>query len=699
MNATPLRVLIIEDSEADFELNLAALRAGGFDVSCERVEGEDGLRRALSASPPQVVLTDYSMPGFDGMRALQLVRELAPGVPCIFVSGTIGEERAIEALRQGATDYVLKDNMRRLGTVVRRALAEADERERVRAAEAERARLVEILEATSDLVSMSDPEGRMIYLNAAGRALTGIAGPEVTGRPSRAFHPPWAQDLIDREAEPTAARAGVWQGETAIVRADSAEIPVSQVIIAHRADDGRVRYFSTIARDIRDRKAYEARLEYLANHDALTGLPNRTLLADRTAQAIVHARRALRPAALLVLDLDRFKVVINSAGVAAGDALLRMASERLRAIVREGDTVARLEADAFAVLAADLARADDVVTVARKIQQGFRSAFILDGRELHATVSVGASVYPRDGDEFEILLRNANSAMHRVKAEGRDGFQFYAAGMTHQADTRLELESELRLALARGDLEVHYQPQVTLADRRVVAVEALMRWPHRERGWISPDQFVPIAEDSGLIQPLGEFALAQGCQQIKEWDDAGLAPLRVAVNVSAHQFRSADFVQIIDRTLRAAGLKPDRVELELTEGVLIENRDQATATLQQLKGLGLQIAIDDFGTGYSSLSYLSRLPIDSLKIDRAFVHRVTEHGRDAAIAQAIISLAHALGLRVVAEGVETAEQLEFLLLHGCDEAQGYLFCRPLGAPSIASLVASGVVRGTRPPAN
>jgi len=697
MTPTPIRVVIVEDSVTDFELTVVALRAGGFEVFPERVDGREDMRRVLRAPPLQVVLSDFSLPGFDGMEALRLARELVPDVPFIFVSGTIGEERAIEAIRQGATDYVLKDNMQRLPTVVRRALADAAERVRVRATDAERARLVEILEATSDLVSMSDPDGRVIYLNAAGRALTGVAESGLAGRSNRDFHPSWAQELIRREGEPTATRAGAWQGETAIVRADGAEIPVSQVLIAHRGDDGRVRFLSTIARDIRDRKTYEARLEYLANHDALTGLPNRRLLADRTAQAIVHARRALRPTALLVLNLDRFKLVIDSAGVAAGDALLRMVADRLRGIVREGDTVARLGADAFAILAADLARADDALTVARKIQEGMRSPLALEGRELHVTVSIGAAVYPRDGEEFELLLRNADSAMHRVKAEGRNAFQFYAAAMTHQAADRLELENGLRLALARRELEVHFQPQVALADRRVVGVEALMRWPHKERGWISPARFIPVAEDSDLIHPLGEFALAEGCRQIKAWDSAGVASLRVAVNVSARQFRSAGFVQAVDRAVRAAGLEPGRVELELTEGVLVESQDQATDILGQLKAIGLRIAVDDFGVGYSSLSYLSRLPIDCLKIDRSFVQRVAEHGRDAAIAQAIISLGHALGLRVVAEGVETAEQLEFLLLHGCDDGQGYLFSKPLHADAITPLVASGVVRaGAKP---
>ncbi len=691
MALIPIKVLFIEDAEIEVELSVDLLKKSGFDVSYGRVDGEEELRRALVASPPAVVLSDFAMPRLDGMRALQVTREAAPDVPFIFVSGTIGEERAIEAIRHGATDYVLKGNMQRLGTAVRRALSERAERARVRAVEEERSRLVEILEATSDLVGMTDPEGRAIYLNAAARNLTGIANRELAGRHIGELHPPWAGELMAREGFPTARAAGIWQGETAVLGADGTEIPVSQVIVAHRAGEEKVRFFSTIARDIRDRKAYEARLEHLANYDALTGLPNRSLLSDRAAQAITHARRATRPAALLILGLDRFRLVNDSYGHVAGDALLRMVSDRLRALVREGDTVARMGGDAFAVLASDLARADDALVVGRKIQDGMRAPFALGGRELHVTVSIGAAVYPRDGEGFESLLRNAEAAMHRVKSEGRNGVRFYAAEMTRQAADRVELENELRVALAGRELEVHFQPQVAIADGRVLGVEALVRWQHRERGWVSPAQFVPIAEDCNLIGALGEFVLAEGCRQVKAWHEAGFAPVRLAVNVSARQFGSAGFVQAVDRALRVAGLAPGRLELELTESVLLETQNDAIAILEHLKSLGLSIAVDDFGTGFSSLSYLSRLPIDCLKIDRAFVQRVAEHGRDAAIAQAVISLAHALGLRVVAEGVETAEQLAFLRLHGCDEGQGYLFARPAAAGAVAQVLAAGAV--------
>lgn len=689
MDRTPIRVLFIEDSEADVELALRSLEQGGFEVSSERVELEEDLKRSLGSSKPQAILSDFTMPGFDGVDALRLSKRLAPGVPFIFLSGTIGEEQAIEAIRLGATDYVLKNNMRRLSTAVRRALSEVGEHERIRIAEEERARLVQILEATSDYVCMTDPAGAITYLNAAGRKLIGAPESGGAGKSAGEIYPAWARELIEREGTPAASRAGVWNGETAILGADGTEIPVSQVIIAHRGPDGEIRFFSTIARDIRERKAYEARLLYLANYDPLTGLPNRALLGDRTLQAVAHARRASRPAALLVLNLDRFKLINEGYSHGAGDTLLQRVADRLRSALREGDTVARLGADAFAVLATDLARPDDVLSVARKIRETMHSPFRLEGRDLHVTLSIGASVYPRDGEEFDILLRNAEAAMHRVKTDGRDGFQFYAAAMTRQATDRVEMENELRLALEKSQLEMHYQPQVVLATGRVVGVEALMRWNHPQLGWIPPARFIPVAEDSDLIHPLGEFALAESCRQIRVWGEAGLAVPRLAVNVSAQQFRSPGFVQAVERALRASQLEPRNLELELTEGVLVESRDRTVAILDSLKELGVQIAVDDFGTGYSSLSYLSRLPIDCLKIDRSFVSKAHEHGHDAAIAQAVISLGHSLGLRVIAEGVEIVEQLEFLRMHRCDQAQGTLFSPAVHPGAMAQLLAAG----------
>jgi diguanylate cyclase (GGDEF)-like protein/PAS domain S-box-containing protein len=688
MKNQPVKVLFVEDSEDDVQLALRVLRRDGLDVVHRQVQAEDTMRDALGTFAPDLILSDFSMPRFDGLNALHLARRVAPDVPFIFVSGTIGEERAIEAIRMGATDYVLKDNTRRLSTSIKRALKDAHEREQKRSSDEERARLVEILEATSDYVAMADPEGRIIYLNSALRRLAGVENKDLAGRTLLEFYPLAIQDFISSTALPASREQGIWQGETAVLAGDGEEVPVSQVMIGHRDSQGNLRFRSTIARDIRDRKAYEARIQHLANYDALTEMPNRSLLRDRALQAITRAKRFGRTCGLIVLNIDRFKLLNDSYGHAAGDTLLKVLAERLAAAVREVDTTARIGADVFAVLAVDLARPEDLLAIARKLRESIAAPFTIEGRGIHVTSSVGASTFPRDGDDFEILLRNADAAMGRVRASGGDGIQFYTATMTKNAIERIELEEALRVAIGQQRLELHYQPQVETGSGRTVGIEALMRWKYSDDRHISPATFVPIAEESGLIEPLGVWALGVACRQIAEWHRAG-HPLRMAVNVSARQFRSDGFVEAVDRALRTHRVAPRFLELELTESVVIEDRNKAIVILKRLKDLGVQIAVDDFGTGYSSLSYLSGLPIDCLKIDRSFVVQTSAGGRDAAIAHAIISLAHALGLRVLAEGVETVAQLCFLQQHGCDECQGYLFSRPLAASALAGLLKQG----------
>jgi len=658
-----VNMLFVEDSPDDVELALRTLKSDGIQPVWRRVESEGSLRQALGGLKPDAILSDFSMPGFDGLHALRIARELTPEIPFIFVSGTIGEERAIEAIRAGATDYVLKNNLRRLGTAVKRALAEAADRSRTRSIEEERARLVEILEATSDYVAMASPEGRVLYLNAAWRKLSGARAPN---------------DLLLEEG----------QSETAVLGADGMDVPVSQVVIAHRGADGAVRFRSTIARDIRERKAYEARLTYLANYDSLTALPNRSLLGDRASLAIAHARRTHGGCALLVASIDRFQLLNDSYGHAAGDALLKLIAERMSQALRGGDTAARVGADVFAVLASDLARPDDVLRVARDIRKAMTAPFSVDGREVHVTLSVGASVYPRDGEDFDLMLRNADAAANRVEDAGGNAFQFYAADMTRHALDRVELENALRSAIGQQQLEMHYQPQIDLASGAIIGLEALMRWKHPQRGLVSPALFIPIAEESELIQELGLWALGDAVQRTAQWHAAGWR-VRVAVNVSARQFRRDGFVQAVANALRTHDVDPASLELELTESALIDDREKALGILQELKGLGVQIAVDDFGTGYSSLSYLSGLPVDCLKIDRAFVMRLDKGGRDAALAQAIVSMGHALGMRVLAEGVETAEQLQLLRAQGCDEGQGYLFAKPAAPDALGELLEKG----------
>ncbi len=691
MSRSSVDVLFIEDSEDDVELAVRALGKDGMQVSFQRVESADGLTRSLTHVQPDIILSDFSMPNFDGIQALKLARQLAPSVPFIFVSGTIGEERAIEAIRHGATDYVLKNNLRRLGTAVKRALTEAEERRRIRKAEEERAQLVEMLEATSDYVAVTDPHGRILYLNAAWRRLAGATGTDLSDQRLLDFHPERLREMYLGQALPASMRDGLWQGEAAVLAEDGSEVPVSEVIITHRNPAGELRFRSTIARDIRERKAYEARIQYLANYDPLTGLPNRSLLADRVAQSVALARRGGEHCALIVVNIDRFKLVNEAIGHGAGDAVLQLAAQRIAQAAKPGDTVARLGADSFAVLASDLARPDEAALLAAGIQRTVSEPLSVGGREVHFTVSIGAATFPRDGEEFDVLLRNADAAMQRVKQAGGNGFQFYAEAMTSDAVQRMELDHALRGAVQRGELELHYQPQVELGSGRICGLEALMRWRHPVRGWVPPSQFIPIAEESDLITTLGEWALNEACRQLAAWGGKGLPARRVAVNVSARQFRSAGFVDTVARVLREHRLPPGRLELELTESMLIEDRDGALEVLSRLKQLGVHIAVDDFGTGYSSLSYLAGLPIDCLKIDRSFVMQTGKGGRHAAIAQAVISLGHALGLRVLAEGVETGEQQRFLQHHRCDECQGYLFARPQPASALAEALDRGIL--------
>lgn len=426
-------------------------------------------------------------------------------------------------------------------------------------------------------------------------------------------------------------------------------------------------------------------IAHTAEHDFLTGLPNRFLLSERIAHAVALAERHEKKLAVLFLDLDGFKRINDSLGHSMGDMLLKSVARRLVTCVRSTDTVSRQGGDEFVVLLSEIAQAEDAALSAQRILESVSRAHSVDQQELHITTSVGVSIYPDDGRDSESLIKNADTAMYQAKDAGRQTYRFFTAAMNDRAVERQFIEEGLRRALERDEFLLHYQPRFCLETGAITGAEALIRWMHPTRGLIPPAQFIPIAEECGLIMPIGEWVLDQACSQAKRWDEAGLSLGTISVNVSAMQFR--EFPRRVYTILEQTGLDPNRLELELTESVLMTRRDAVALTLQHLRGRGVKISIDDFGTGYSNLSYLQKFPVDALKIDKSFVRQISTHGEDPGLVTAIIDMARALKLRVVAEGVETRDELQFIKDRGCDEGQGFYFSRPLASSAFAELMA------------
>jgi diguanylate cyclase (GGDEF)-like protein/PAS domain S-box-containing protein len=542
----------------------------------------------------------------------------------------------------------------------------------------ENRRLATILEAMPDLVSITAASGELIYLNPAGRRMLESAAAEGGADLFRAHcHPHWVNRRILEEAIPSALQSGLWRGESAILHQDGSEVPVMQTIVAHRNDQGQVLYWSSVIQDFSERKRLEEQLLHLATHDVLTLLPNRALFLDRLRQAAHHARRAGRSAAVLFLDLDDFKTINDTLGHPCGDDLLVQVARRLANSLRAGDTVGRLGGDEFALILEGVDRAADIGALVAKLQAELAQPYDLQGRQVTIGSSIGITLYPDDDEDPLALLRKADIAMYQAKQRGRGGYMFYAAEMDNHMQERLALREDLRMAIARGELLLHFQPKVNLASGRICGMEALVRWQHPSRGLIPPGTFIPIAESSDLIVAIDLWVLRTACGQNRAWQAAGLPPLRMAVNLSARQFADGALVDNVARILAETGLDPAFLELEITESMVMERPDVSLRTLHALKRLGVHLSIDDFGTGYSSLSYLRRFPVDMIKIDRSFVIEAPGNANDAAIASAIISMAHRLGLQVVAEGVETHAHVEFLRHHLCDEIQGFFVSRPM----------------------
>lgn len=454
-------------------------------------------------------------------------------------------------------------------------------------------------------------------------------------------------------------------------------------------EHGNFRGYRGVGRDITQRQRAEEQIRHLAHYDALTGLPNRMLLQDRLHRAILDARRRDRMVGVLQVDLDRFKYINDTMGHQVGDILLETVAERVRSCIRQGDTVARQGGDEFSILLEALSQAQDAGFVAEKILVALSEPIRVDGQDFVVTASIGISLYPHDGADVQSLLMNSEAAMYHAKNEGRNTIQFFAAEMNSMARERLALEKDLRLALEKQEFLLHYQPQVDFGSGRIIGVETLIRWRHPQLGMVSPAKFIPLAEDTGLIIPIGDWVLRTACAQTRAWHDAGFRHLQVSVNLSARQFKQQNLSQAVRQVISETGLLPEFLELELTESILVQNPERAIATLHEMKAMGVRFSVDDFGTGYSSLSYLKRFPLDKLKIDQSFVRDISTDPSDAAITQAVIALGRSLGLQVIAEGVETADQLRFLFQNGCHGMQGYYFSKPLPAEQFAELLVEG----------
>lgn len=530
-----------------------------------------------------------------------------------------------------------------------------------------------VFENAIEGVMITDQEGVILSVNPAFSTITGFSATEAIGQTPRLLRSNRQEPQFYADMWRCINRDGQWKGEIWNRRKDGEAHPQFETITAIRDRDGVITHYIGVFHDLTAIKT----ILQAGQHDALTALPNRELYIDRLNQAVGHANRNRGKVLLLFFDIDRFQDINNRLGHTSGDQLLQEITKRAQEFIREGDTLARMGGDSFAFILREIRQPEDAMVVVNKLISSLAERFEIEKNELFVTVSIGITLYPDDGESAQILIKNADIALTRAKGAGRDNYQFYKSDMGSQVDRRLLLEKNLHLALDRQEFVLHYQPKIDLRHNRVVGMEALVRWNHPESGMVSPGEFIPVAEESGLIIPMSAWILTAACRQTQAWIEAGYGPLKVAVNLSPRQFRQPTLFETISTTLQETGLSPHSLELEITESMMVRDVEDAILVLDKLRSLGLSIAMDDFGTGYSSLHYLKRFPIQTLKIDKSFINDVSSHADDAAIIQAIIAMSKSLGLRVVAEGVETQEQLDFLRQNECDEIQGYFYSRPL----------------------
>jgi diguanylate cyclase (GGDEF)-like protein/PAS domain S-box-containing protein len=705
-------VLIVEDTPASLKLLSDLLTEAGYYVR-QAPNGELALWTATSR-PPELILLDIRMPGIDGFevcRRLKASPELSQ-VPVIFLSAQHDTDDKVRGFALGAVDFIAKpfqteeilartDAHVRLGRAQKALAAErASLEERVAERTAELAKEVEqrraneeflrlasqVFEATQDAIVVTDREARIVATNPAFTQISGYTAQEVAGQSITMLHAGDTDVISSEQIMRLILETGHWSGEVLARRKNGQTYPGLLSISVVKDAAGQVINHVAVFMDITERKAEQHLIDFLSNHDALTGLPNRMLARQRFDHTLAAARREGRCVAVMCLDLDRFKSINDSYGHDMGDKALQVVSKFLTEAVREGDTVTRQGGDEFQIIVSDDAQLGATMALAQKILAGLRKELVIDEQQITVTSSIGIAVSLTDGDSFDELVRNGDTALFRAKEIGRDNYAFFTERMDAEIRDKLAIQGQLRGAIARDEFEVHYQPQMCLKTGAMVGAEALLRWDNAVLGKVPPNRFIPLAEEYGLVNSIGEWVLESVCAQMKVWHDQGLGDIKVAVNLAAGQFANDATVPYVESTLRKFGVAPEFLGLEITEGTVMGDPNKAVAALRRLKDIGVSISLDDFGTGYSSLSYLKRFPIDVLKIDKSFVDDVTTNTADAAIALSVISLAHNLNMRVIAEGVETREQVRFLTERGCDEMQGYYFSRPVNAEAFTALL-------------
>ena len=699
------RILVVDDEPRLVSSLASLLRGCGYDVT--EANGGKHACELIATQQFDLALLDLRMPAVDGFAVMAYLENQQPECGSIVISGESSFTAVSRALRRGALDYIRKpfDPEELIATVKgvvgKQSLLKAHEYIQVRLEKSEALHRY-IVNSSPDIVFMLDAEGHFCFINSKVESLLGYKPVELCGRHfrhilddrdvARGIYALNAPDISADNPRTLEIRLKTRGSRRATRHFEITAFPIDPQSWTHnsRTQGGgsgqNASYYGT-ARDVTERKEAEAFINFQAYHDLLTRLPNRALFKDRLELAITHARRERQKLAVMFLDLDRFKVINDTLGHAMGDRLLQAVTQRLESCLRKGDTLSRFGGDEFTLLLPSIHSNEDASQIARKLIKTLKAPFVLGEHEVFVGVSIGISIYPEAGDTMDQLIQNADIAMYNVKARGKDSYRFFSESMSIDSTNRLHLERDLRLALERGELRVFYQPQVCAATDQVLGLEALVRWQHPERGLLYPRDFLGLAEETKLISRLSEQVLDQACRDVGQWIRAGHQDLRLAVNLSPVEVEHPRFVETLMDRVNANRFPPGNLEIEITENVIMNDLEQISQKLRELADLGVRIAIDDFGTGYSSLNYLHRLPIHTLKVDQSFVKAIRSGVDDACIVNAIIAMAHGLKLEIVAEGVETDKQLEYLRTLGCHQVQGFFYGPAQPATDISKLLA------------